>query len=276
MRHPATKKLFVNFDPEILQLIREAKCLDRMNVEVPQGAKMVMLQEEKFKMYYNELSYLLSEYDRITSKILPVTATLLKPHVRDLDLRMLPGMTTLTWRSMNIDGYRHSVAKGLSRFEDLITKVNDIIENRVEKNLKVVSKMLLIDLPADRSISLDEFVAMQEKHVRGQTEVLSSKNTEIESAVDDLVYIVLAHTLDPSVGAVDTQECRTLKRHYNQLMYQALLRSTKESLNKIKKRVCAKAAMGFLFLERPFFEVDVQLAVPSVRLSPTLDDIQVG
>ena len=32
--------------------------------------------------------------------------------------------------------------------------------------------------------------------------------------------------------------------------------------------------MGFLFLERPFFEVDVQLAVPSVRLSPSLEDIQ--
>jgi dynein heavy chain len=31
---------------------------------------------------------------------------------------------------------------------------------------------------------------------------------------------------------------------------------------------------GVIFKQDPFFEVDVQLAVPSVRLSPTLDDIQ--
>jgi dynein heavy chain len=42
----------------------------------------------------------------------------------------------------------------------------------------------------------------------------------------------------------------------------------------VKKRVCARAGSGFLFVERPFFEVDVQLSVPSVRLSPSLDDVQ--
>ena len=62
--------------------------------------------------------------------------------------------------------------------------------------------------------------------------------------------------------------------HYNSLMYQALLRATKTSLNALKKRVCSKASIGFLFLERPFFEVDVKLAVPSVQLTPSLADIQ--
>lgn len=41
---PQTRRLYVNFDGEILQLIREAKCLDRMGIEIPDGAKMVLLQ----------------------------------------------------------------------------------------------------------------------------------------------------------------------------------------------------------------------------------------
>ena len=45
-------------------------------------------------------------------------------------------------------------------------------------------------------------------------------------------------------------------------------------MSELKKRICSRAGSGFLFVERPFFEVDVQLAVPSVRLSPSLDDIQ--
>lgn len=46
-------------------------------------------------------------------------------------------MITLTWTSLNIDAYKQSVHAGLHRLEELIRNVNDIIENRVEQNLKV-------------------------------------------------------------------------------------------------------------------------------------------
>ena len=44
IRHPEDQKLYVNFDLELLQLIREAKCLDRMGVEVPESAKILLFQ----------------------------------------------------------------------------------------------------------------------------------------------------------------------------------------------------------------------------------------
>ena len=44
IRHPETRQLFVNFDPQVLQLIREAKCLTRMNVDIPEDAKMILAQ----------------------------------------------------------------------------------------------------------------------------------------------------------------------------------------------------------------------------------------
>lgn len=103
IRHPDDGKLYVNFDQEILQLIREAKCLDRMGIEIPESAKIVLLQEDKFKSYFNDLSFALKEYARITNKIIPVTVNLLKPHIADMELKLRPGMITLTWTSMNID-----------------------------------------------------------------------------------------------------------------------------------------------------------------------------
>jgi dynein heavy chain len=36
--------LFVNFDREILQLIQEAKYLQRMGIEIPESARMILLQ----------------------------------------------------------------------------------------------------------------------------------------------------------------------------------------------------------------------------------------
>mgnify|MGYP002834821241 CR=1 FL=1 len=185
IRHPKTNRLYVNFDREILQLIREAKCLRRIGVEVPEAANMVLLQEEKFKAYYQELKYALEEYDRVTSKIIPKLAKVFEPHLQNLEIKLRPGMVTLTWTSMNIDAYKLDIHVGLRRLEELITKVNDIVDNRIEKNLKIISRAILVELPDDREVTLDDFVAMQETTVREKTNLLMAKNQEVETAVMD-------------------------------------------------------------------------------------------
>lgn len=178
IRHPADGKLYVNFDHEIWQLIREARCLDRMGgLEIPESVRIVLLQvrhgvgrcvrscawllfahttssappplqEEKFKAYYDELTHLLREYARASAKIIPVTAALLQPLLADIEYKLRPGMITLTWSSMNIDAYKQTVRQVLRRFDAMVTNVNDIIESRIEKNLRVVSKVLLVSMPS--------------------------------------------------------------------------------------------------------------------------------
>ncbi|CAM9852973.1 unnamed protein product, partial [Phaeothamnion confervicola] len=69
IRHPDDGKLYVNFDPDILQLIREAKCLDRMGMDVPEAAKIALFQEDKFKAHYNDLHWALTEYDRVVTQV---------------------------------------------------------------------------------------------------------------------------------------------------------------------------------------------------------------
>ena len=273
IRHPDDGRLYVNFDPEILQLIREAKCLDRMGIDVPESAKIVLLQEAKFKSYNDDLQYALKEYERVTRRVIPVATELLRPHMRDMEYKLRPGMITLTWTSMNIDAYKHHIHTGLARLEELVTNINDIIENRIEKNLKVVSKTVLVDLPSDRSTQLSDFVAMQEKRIRVQSRFLHGKNVEIEIAVKDLVNMVRAFPLDPHVAGVSEEEIARIQRNYRHKMYCALLKCTKSSLNMIKERVGSRNK-GFLFVERPFFELFVNLSTPKVQITPDLEDVQ--
>jgi dynein heavy chain len=42
----------------------------------------------------------------------------------------------------------------------------------------------------------------------------------------------------------------------------------------MKKRLGSRSSGGFLFVERPFFDVDVELTVPNVSMNPSLEDIQ--
>jgi dynein heavy chain len=169
--------LYVNFDWEILQLIRETRCLDRLGgLEIPETARMVLLQEQKFKMYVDELSHCVREYKRIVASVKTILTLLLKPHVESLQQKMKPGMIRLTWKSMNIEEFLKDIWSELAKFQHMVEAVNSIIDNRIDGNLKQLENVLLVNLPADGQLAtLDEFVEMQEQHVEETVGLLMTK-----------------------------------------------------------------------------------------------------
>eukprot|EP00658_Telonema_sp_P-2_P083320 TRINITY_DN8993_c0_g2_i1.p1 TRINITY_DN8993_c0_g2~~TRINITY_DN8993_c0_g2_i1.p1 ORF type:complete len:4024 (-),score=1669.66 TRINITY_DN8993_c0_g2_i1:145-12216(-) len=274
-------KLYVNFDVEILQLIKETRAIMRLGeIKVPQAAKMVLMQEQKLKTFYNELIFLVKEYERVVgragderavSKIIPVTRSIMQPHLDALDAIIRPGETTLTWTSMNIDSYLTRVHQAIQNLDQLVTKVNDIIQNRIQANLRLVSSTLLVNL-FDDHFSLDQFVSVQEKHIRQQSEIMDIKNKEVEAAADDVIQTIVAST----DIEIPKEKVLALKTHFNRVMFKAILTTTTRSLNLIKKRVGTRNRISFMFVDKPFFDVHVQLisTEPHVVLHPSLDEVQ--
>ena len=104
---------------------------------------------------------------------------------------------------MNIDSYLNHVHQGLNKLEQLIINVNDIIENRIENNLRSISKVSLVSLPLDNvTFTLETFVSKQEEYINEKRNFLTSKNVEIERSVDDLLSIIEHYPLDPRVDSV--------------------------------------------------------------------------
>ena len=95
---------------------------------------------------------------------------------------------------MNIDGYLDHVHTGLAKLEQLIININDIMENRIENNLKALSKTVLVNLPQESSTyTLDEFVEMQSEWISFESKKLKSKNYEVEQAVEDLIQTICSY-----------------------------------------------------------------------------------
>ena len=55
VRHPESKELYVNFDPQILTLIRETECMVRLSLEIPLSAQTLLHKKENLKNNYNQL-----------------------------------------------------------------------------------------------------------------------------------------------------------------------------------------------------------------------------
>ena len=183
-------------------------------------------------------------------------------------------MVTLTWTSMNIDSYITQVRKGMEQLRELVCSINDIIENRIEKNLRKGSKILLVDLPDDSSFTVSDFVQMQQNFISSKADILQGKNREIENAVEDLIAKIYANNFEIFQEQISESDANKLREHYNHFMYQALLHSAKTSMNALKKRIGSRGGTNVLSSSKPFFSVDVQLMPPKVSLSPALDDIQ--
>ena len=153
-------------------------------------------------------------------------------------------------------------------------KINDIVDNRIESNLRAVSNTRLVDLPRDKSFTFDDFVAHQSQHIKARTAELVVRNQEVQRAVKDLLELV--HTFPrENMGEVSLGDAETsaFTRHYSRLTYIAIRSSTRAALATMKSRLARKLD-GSLMHERPLFDVEIELAVPSVSLKPSLEDIQ--
>ena len=104
----------VNFDPNIMELIRETQCLTRLGLEIPREAAALVQREETLKKYYQDLTQLMAKNNQLREKIRPPLEALLAPKIYRLNDIIKPGLTAITWTSLTIDAFVQSVRSTIS------------------------------------------------------------------------------------------------------------------------------------------------------------------
>lgn len=87
-----------------------------------------------------------------------------------------PNSTYCRWRRQNDDAALLGVQQTL---QEHVLSSSRNPDNRIEKNLKIVSKTLLVDLPDDQSFTVQEFVDMQRKHIVTRSRLLQVLYAEL-------------------------------------------------------------------------------------------------
>lgn len=112
--------IVVNFDPVVFQLIREAKVLERNNVKLLKPAETVLIQEDKYKKYFNELNEVIGEYYKVRSKIRSILTKLMQPHLKAFEYKLKPGFYEITWTSLKIESFIKQIKEDLVELSELI------------------------------------------------------------------------------------------------------------------------------------------------------------
>ncbi|XP_072925763.1 dynein axonemal heavy chain 5-like [Hemitrygon akajei] len=190
VKHPDTGEMFVNFDPDLSVLMREAECMVRMGLEIPSNAKALLQKQAMLKKMYNKLQLLLEENTRVRGRIKPVYETLIAPRVHEIDETFQPGLVTLNWTSLTNDHFVDKVFKKLGEIDLLIHRINDLMEYRIERILWDMSTITLCEFPEETPWTCEEFLRHTQDICTKGAQSLQSKSMLVEAATNELINML--------------------------------------------------------------------------------------
>ncbi|XP_056247105.1 dynein axonemal heavy chain 8-like [Seriola aureovittata] len=233
VRHPKTGKFVVNFDPEVTEVIREAKCLLKMGLEIPKQALCLVKLESRINTNQLRLQTILTEYESTCENIPADFASLMASKIKNVESVLRHGSVQLTWSSFLLDKFFQNVDTALFELKHLVKTVQDISKIHIDDVLKDISETELIELPEDHA-----------------------------SSVHDLIDY--------------NEEFKKLYEYFTARVLEALVKTTRLSLEILKRRICAKSTSIKRSESKlvPLIKSEVQLVIPKVVMIPTIDEIQ--
>uniref|UniRef100_A0A8C8DVN9 Dynein, axonemal, heavy chain 5 n=1 Tax=Oryzias sinensis TaxID=183150 RepID=A0A8C8DVN9_9TELE len=273
-----TGELFVNFDPELLIQIMETNCMARMNLKIPPFAAVLQQKEYTLKKNNSQMQvHNLQCFD----------------WGHTVDEAIQPGLTYLTWTSLNIDKYLRDTKKALDDLELLMNRVNDLVEYRIDTILLEMSMVTLCVLPEDNPVTCEELVHTTRELCKKQAQNLHYKSMLVEKAANELINMLMEFEdicrnwgntsgkrfTGPSPSLVKRkkkmdlkdvmeEEAQKLLSHFNHRNLDALLKMTRNTLEMLRKHF-SSSSTNFLV-----FRVDMVLSIPDIVINPALEKVQ--
>ncbi|KAA6360135.1 MAG: hypothetical protein EZS28_044338, partial [Streblomastix strix] len=183
---------------------------------------------------------------------------------KSIEVKIEPGLKTINWNSMSIDAYIQTVGTSLDQFEALLIKGNDTIRYRIATSLWAMEHTELVALPVEQC-SIPEYVAGIEDFTKVQGETMQVRNKETETAVVDMIRLILS-SMAPAKQISMRDQAKRIYRHFERESFQMLLRTVITSLNTLKTWSEGNVAA--------IFELTIELEKDKPVLKPSLREIR--
>ncbi|XP_069511343.1 dynein axonemal heavy chain 17 [Ambystoma mexicanum] len=129
VRDPKTNLISVNFNKELVAVLREVKYLHAQDQkDIPESAGKLFDQSETFQSFVSNLELVAGWYNKIKQTILPVEYPLVKDELDEIDVQLQKAETTLFWDSEGVSDYVEHQRNSLNDIETRIQKTKTNID----------------------------------------------------------------------------------------------------------------------------------------------------
>ena len=179
--------------------------------------------------------------------------------------------------SLNLDDYLLSNHLQLAKLQELVDKIQDINQCRVESGVKKIAEMSLVEIPLENEQwTIDNFQERCEKRCALMHQVISNRSNLIEVATRDMITEMTKNVSPQYINGDIRLAFEAVYYNANYQNFEALVQSTKGSLDLLRSRLGTYSVSQYNKppSQKPFFKAEVLLLIPNVVLQPKLEDIQ--
>uniref|UniRef100_UPI00398F6830 dynein axonemal heavy chain 10 isoform X2 n=1 Tax=Pristiophorus japonicus TaxID=55135 RepID=UPI00398F6830 len=251
----------VNFAPQLHEIIMETKSMEQLGFQIPQLARNVALQEQKFLRYTTGLRNMLNRYQKLMDSLNAAENKLMSEHIRDLQRVIRSGYRRLNWNSLGIQDYLGRCDHAIGKFESLV--------NQIHKNVRdIATKLAAIE-------SADLFkrpLPQSKEDLTGVKEFYEYVEQERTKDILNLVskYKAIGPLLTKMEGLVfhtNTGKASKMALYYTfweRRVYDSLIKMILKNLQQVNVSI-----LGF----SPLFQVEVHLSAPEIVLKPNASEV---
>jgi len=215
------KKFSIQFSPELVEVMRETKYLDRMGIDIPETPRNLALQHEKLYRLVARSQDMLQSFEELQVKMNDAEKRLLIKKIKDFHRVLEPGKDPLNWTSMGIEDFISSCENEILNFDKIVSEVQKnaiLICSCIQK----IYDARLIDNKSfeDRTepLSIDEFLEMFDKHLHAVVE--ESVNSHHRQIPQFLMTIEMQVCAGASTG--QAPEMKDYYRYWEKRIFRAI------------------------------------------------------
>ncbi|KAJ3091388.1 Dynein heavy chain 10, axonemal [Quaeritorhiza haematococci] len=285
------EKIYVNFRPELRDIIKETKCLDKMGCMVPEAALNVALQEEKYYTYVESLNLMLHNYESVVEVLDSAERKLLQTHIGELKRVMNPGFTRLNWNSLGIQEFIVRCNQEINKLSSMVNQIRKNSANIAHAVDQIARAVFVREPPTTDIVDAHEFFDLIAKRRANVVETIVEKYRSIGP---------LLIKMESLVAGTNTGKSRMLKEYYaywerrifvalnqmvmNNLVQLERLLQVNQKKNKKFGKIQLKAP-GTAFGQSsssqsqqqqrlvPLFKVSAALSAPEIVITPLSGEI---
>ncbi|XP_014779882.1 dynein axonemal heavy chain 10 isoform X2 [Octopus bimaculoides] len=254
-------KFIVDFDSMLLEIISETKYMEQLGFPVPELARNVALQEEKYIRYTESLNNMLKHYYDILSTLNFAEASILEEHLNELQNIIYAGSKRLNWNSLSIGDFTVRCESSLTKFESLV--------NQIQKNARDICQRLVVieNVNLFKTLMTNQFETLPTckeyfeyigKETNKDLEVLVRKY----KAIGPLITKIEGMLVQSNTGK--SPKLHQYYKYWERRVCESILKMMTNNLKYFNYLVTSP---------KPLFYIEALLAAPEVILHPSANDI---
>ncbi|NWS51375.1 DYH10 protein, partial [Chunga burmeisteri] len=254
-------RFIVNFSPLLQEIITETKYMGQLGFPVPEIARYVALQEEKYLRCIDRLENMLDRYHKLMGTLNDAEAKLLDDHIQELWRVFRSGHRRLNWNSLGIGDFIVQCTQSIRKFELLVHRIHNNSEDISNKLLFIESTNLFkfpLSKNGDKLPEVKEFF----EYVKCERAKDVAHMVRKYSAIPQLLIKMERRVANTNSGK--SPKLTSYYAYWEKRIYQVLTQLIVKNLQAFNAAVLANV---------PLFQTEAILSFPEIILQPNATEI---